>query len=101
MNIFEKILDDININQNVIIAIVFYIGMAYASKYGLDCLNYLCMFVFILCVISVSISLGFYTIEYSANKWYKTKRHNLEYQQCKEQCGEAKKQGDKNNNYIG
>lgn len=81
LKIIDKIFD--NLNQNAIIATIFYIGVAYAERHELYCLQCLCQFVFILAVVSVSISLIVYTIEYSAKKCYKAISYKMTYNQGK------------------
>lgn len=64
-------------NQNLICLIISYIGVFYACKNGLCCLAMICWFLFIVSVLSICISLGFYTYEYSVKKVQKAKSHKL------------------------
>lgn len=67
------------LNQNVLIFVVFYVGMVYADQHNIDFLYNICQFVFILSLVSVSVSLIVYTIEYGSKKWYKAKEHEFDY----------------------
>ena len=76
--IIEKILskmENLSLNQNLITLIVCYIGVAFASMHGFDCLCQISWLLFIASAISVLISLIFYTIEYCKKKWYRGKTY--------------------------
>lgn len=76
--IIKKILsnmDNISLNQNLIILIVCYIGVAFAAMNDLVCLCSITWMLFVASVISVLFSLTFYTIEYCVKKWRKTESY--------------------------
>ena len=66
-------------NQNLICLIIGYAGVVIASIKGLECLQCASWIIFGLALMSVVITLVFYTIEYCTRKWYKTQNHKLDY----------------------
>lgn len=67
-------------NQNLICAILGYLGVHFALKHSHQCLCCICMVFFVLSVISVIVSLGFYTWEYCHRKATKAKSHQIRYE---------------------
>lgn len=84
-----KILENLYINQNTICLIISYIGIVYIAN-NVDtqncivCLvNCFCMILFLASAISVISTLIAYSIEYCKKKWYKGKKHQVEYENKK------------------
>ena len=66
-------------NQNLICLIIGYAGIVVASIKKIECLQCASWILFGLSLMSVVITLVFYTIEYCSRKWYKTQNHKLDY----------------------
>ncbi len=73
LKLLNKFMENMSLNQNLIILIVCYIGVAFAGLHNLSCLCHISWLLFIASVISVLFSLVFYTIEYCNKKWRKVK----------------------------
>ncbi len=73
LNSLKKLMENVFLNQNLIVLIICYIGVAYADLHNLSCLCHISWLLFIASVISVLFSLSFYTIEYCNKKWCKVK----------------------------
>ena len=87
-----KILDKLSINQNIIGLVISYIGVVYIARLDVDnsalyCLvsfiGSLCSILFFIGTLSVISSMVVYAIEYWKKKWYKGKRHQLDYENKK------------------
>lgn len=76
IKILNKFVENVSLNQNLIILIVCYMGVAYADMHNLCCLCHISWLLFIASVVSVLFSLVFYTIEYCNKKWNKVKSPN-------------------------
>ena len=70
-------------NQNLICVILAYLGVFFAHKYDFCCLCHMCWVLFILSIITLFLTLIFYTWEYCAKKIYKANCHRLRYKLTK------------------
>ena len=67
-------------NQNLICLILAYLGIFFSHKYDICCLYFMCWGLFIFSMITLFITLTFYTYEYCVKKAYKAKCHKLRFE---------------------
>lgn len=74
-----KVLGDKFFNQNLICFIVSYIGVYIASEHQICCLCYICYGLLMLTTFSLFLTISLYTWEYCSKKYYKSRKHKLDY----------------------
>ena len=92
-----KILDKLSINQNIIGAVISYIGVVYIAQLDVHNVYLYCLvwfvgclstILFFLCILSVMSSMVVYAIEYWEKKWIKYKTHKLHFEYRKKMVHE-------------
>ena len=104
-----QILDKLSINQNIIGAVISYIGVVYIAQLDVHNVYLYCLvwfvgclstILFFLCILSVMSSMVVYAIEYWEKKWIKYKTHKLHFEYRKKMVHEHMKTDSKTDDLI-